>query len=876
MIFGKQGDGMDFDAFKKDVNAAAEPLVEAVKNYDPNKKKRSNYKTATADLPHEAGLFFSAAAEALGKKNFNPTNSEEENDSSTVGDKLKGLRLDKVADNATKTVKDAKLDKKLGKVTDNIGSTVKDAKLDKKLGGAVDTVSTAFLGAANAAGNTVKDAKLDKKFGELTGNVGNAVKDAKLDKKFGDFTSNASSTFKDAKLDKKLGDVAHSLSDSVKDARLDKKLAGIGVAAAPLATTVADGASSLVDGVSHFVKDNKLDKKASDAIETAGDALTAATDWAGDAFKGAKLDKKLGDTGKRANKALEDAHLPELFFGAANSIPGVNVGNPKKAAKAFRKQRAQALKAVSAQQKELGKVLSQSQKDAGKYIKARQKDIDSGKIRVPFVEPKKQSSPWGSLGLVLGGAGLAYGGLAANNARIWSATPPLESKLPGTSNYYRSRQGLVFYKQAGEGKDKQAPVVFVHGIGAGNHSYEWMQNFGPISEQYKSYAYDLLGFGNSDKPELRYTAEVYIKQLTEFLDDVVGQPAYVIASSLGAAYAVQVAYRRPELIKKLVLVSPTGSNPKRGGKDKVQVLPEFTYFLLRAPVLGKAIYSSVASQSGIRSFMENQMLYDKSLVRDEMVQQYHTAAHQPGAHYAPPSFFTGLLNAEIGQTLAKLNKPVLMFFGKESQITPPHEAEALKRQNPTARLEMVDRTRLLVQWERAEEINRMALEFLAQPDQEVSATTLKPSSTTGVGLGETGSTERTAEPKADKGSEVLEQVKKTSGALADELKELVNEPGQKVEQVKEAAEKLTQAQKTETKGQSKSKNQEPTEAVAHFTQQAGAEDVEAATEASSDRDLAKELREHREAFIGDSESGAALLEDKDGNNVDERRMGPLG
>ena len=63
--------------------------------------------------------------------------------------------------------------------------------------------------------------------------------------------------------------------------------------------------------------------------------------------------------------------------------------------------------------------------------------------------------------------------------RIWSAIPPLESKLPGENKYFRSRQGIVFYKESGDG---ETPVVFIHGIGAGNTSYEWSQNFGAISD----------------------------------------------------------------------------------------------------------------------------------------------------------------------------------------------------------------------------------------------------------------------------------------------------------------------------------------------------------------------------------------------------------
>ena len=955
MIFGKNNEeSFDFDSFKKDVNAAAEPLVEAVRKYEPNKKKRASYKSPVADLPESAGMFFQAAADTLDKLKTNNTNGATDvrldkfgqtaQEAKEQASQKTGWLLGKASDatdNAGKSIKDAKLDKKMAKLGDNVTGSIKDAKLDKKLSGLTDSVT-----------GSIKDAKLDKKLGNLSDNVTGSIKDAKLDKKFGDLANNVSGTVKDAKLDKKLAKFGDNVTSTVKDARLDQKasdFAGtVGDTVAPIAATVADTVSTVagnaLDAVSNFIKDNQLDKKAADAASSAGTTLSDATDRAGKAIKDAKLDKKLAD-----------AQLPEKFFTAANIIPGVTIKNPKKAAKQFRKARAEAFKTAKKQQRDLsktlmarqkdaskllsatqqdaGKILASGQKDAQKYVQDRQKDLQKVNLSNPLVQTKKKASPWGRTGLYLAGAGLTYGGLAANNARIWNAIPPLESKLTGESRYYNSRQGLVFYKEAGQEQPDKTPVVFVHGIGAGNHSYEWLHNFEAFSKQHKVYAYDLLGFGNSAKPNIKYTAEVYIKQLTEFLDEVVGQPAYVVGSSLSAAYAVQVAYRRPELVKKLLLVSPTGIN-KEAGKSGVQLLPSIAYSLLRLPVLGKAIYSLIAGEADIRHFAEEQMFHDKSLVTDDLVKQYHTAGHQPGSEFAPPSFFTGLLDAEIGQTLGKLDKPVIMFFGKQSKITPIWEAEALKKQNPQAQLEEVDNARLLVQWEQAEKFNWLGLEFLSKPDAPT-----KPADATtkaGVGLGQTGTTTRTVAAQPDKTQKATDTVKEAAKNGTDTVKEAAKNATDTVKQtaadtgdkIKEAADKLAdefkadakaadnavqdrmgkEAQQTDLKQaqaitQDQPKIQSPTpttvqsngqpqtqapqigngdlaQNTSHFNQQAGAsktqtaETMDAAVEYPGDHDLKKELRQHRETFIGDNESGAALVEDKDNNGVDDRRMGP--
>ena len=367
---------------------------------------------------------------------------------------------------------------------DQANSQVKDLKLDKKASDLADTVTGSKFGdVAGVVGGVLLSA---------AASVGDTVKDARLDKKASDFADTVSGAVKDAQLDKRFGAAVDTVSGAVKDAQLDKRLADFGDTAGPVVANVAETAgnfaATVAENVGNFIKDNKLDKKAAGAAgnvaDNANQLLSLAGDKAAQTLKDAKLDKKIAS-----------AQLPEKMFEYANFIPGVTVSNPKKAAKQFRKTRKKVLKAAGKQQKEFGKALNTRQaqaskmlqaksKDAQKFIDARRKDIETGKITVPFYEPpKKKGFNWGRAGLIVGGVGAVAGGLALNNARIWSAIPPLESKLPGENRYFRSRQGIVFYKETGQAEEGNLPVVFVHGIGAGNSSYEWRQNIEPIAER---------------------------------------------------------------------------------------------------------------------------------------------------------------------------------------------------------------------------------------------------------------------------------------------------------------------------------------------------------------------------------------------------------
>lgn len=646
-----------------------------------------------------------------------------------VGKSIKDAKLDKKLDkarhNIEKSVKDAKLDKKLGKAVkdvkldkkfdkvrsnlahsvqdleadkkaagllatvgatfeslgDNLSETIKDAKLDKKLADVTENIGQTLENVGETLGDFIKDAHLDKKLADVTENVSDFIKDAHLDKKLAGVSSNVEQALKDAKLDKKLAYVTENIGDAIKDAKLDKKLADV-------SGTLGETFDSLTSNIEHAIKDAKLDKKLAGVSDTLGETFGTITGGVEHAIKDAKLDKKLADASDSARQGVA------------------------KLGKDFKKNQAKALKEAKKQQRKLGK-------EAGKLFEEQRDNLLNAANTLPFVNiepPKKKSHTLRNIALGAGVTGAVVGGLAARNSQVWNNVQPLESKLPGENRYFRSRRGIVFYKEAGT--NDESPVVFVHGIGAGNHSYEWLQNFETFSKEHKVYAFDLLGFGNSERRDIVYTAELYIEQLMDFLEEVVKKPAHIVASSLAGAYAIQVAYRRPELISKLVLMSPTGIN-REGGKQKVGFLPEPAYNLLRLPVLDKTLYDLAASQNGIRSFMQEQMFFDKSEAKPDMIEQYHTAAHQPGAQYAPASFFTGKLDASL-QEVSKIKQPILAIAGKYSRITDQQEIEAFRKLRSDIRVEILDQARLSVNWERAQQFNRLALDFLneTRPEDE--------------------------------------------------------------------------------------------------------------------------------------------------------------
>jgi pimeloyl-ACP methyl ester carboxylesterase len=321
--------------------------------------------------------------------------------------------------------------------------------------------------------------------------------------------------------------------------------------------------------------------------------------------------------------------------------------------------------------------------------------------------------------LLAGGAGVAA--LAAVNAAIQrSASEPDESALGGDARFYDWKHGRVFYKTAGT-EHAGPPLVFVHGVGAGASSFMWRKNFDELARDFRVYAFDLLGFGFSDKPATAsYSADLYVELITDFLRDVSGHPANLIASSLGAAYAIRVADEHPELVKALILNAPTGADTlnRRPGMAGAAF-----YGLLQSPVLGTSFYNVMASERSIREYARNNLFYNHRRVTDRLVTNFYTTSHQPGAQHAIAAFLSGYLNTDTRAPFARLTQPLVLIWGKQDATTPMEKRTALLELNERVRLEIFDYCRMMPEQEHPEKFNTLVREaFLTtKPERSLAA-----------------------------------------------------------------------------------------------------------------------------------------------------------
>jgi pimeloyl-ACP methyl ester carboxylesterase len=223
-------------------------------------------------------------------------------------------------------------------------------------------------------------------------------------------------------------------------------------------------------------------------------------------------------------------------------------------------------------------------------------------------------------------------------------------------------------------------LVFLHGFGGGSSAYEWSKVYPAFASEYRILAPDLIGWGRSEHPARNFTIEDYLTTIREFLQQTCTGPVRVIASSLTAAFTIRVAIAHPELFKSLILTIPSGISDF--GQDYSR-----TFFaqLISIPVIDRILYTTgVATENGIRSFLEQRQFARPNRIYEEIVQAYLESAKQPNAEYAALSFVRGDLSFDLSLYIQQLTIPTAIIWGRKSQFTSPEIGHRLAQMNPQA------------------------------------------------------------------------------------------------------------------------------------------------------------------------------------------------
>jgi haloalkane dehalogenase len=241
----------------------------------------------------------------------------------------------------------------------------------------------------------------------------------------------------------------------------------------------------------------------------------------------------------------------------------------------------------------------------------------------------------------------------------------------------RSVLGSVMaYRDAGR---TNAPVaLFLHGNPTS--SYIWRHVLPHVAPVAHGIAPDLIGFGQSGKPDIAYRFEDHVRYLDAFIAEAAITSAYLIAQDWGTALAFHLAARRPEFVNGLAFMEFIRPMPTWDDFHQVPAARE-TFRKFRTPGVGEsmilegnAFVERVLPGSIVRKLSDDEMsVYRAPFPNPETRRPTWRLANELPIAGEPADVYATLERAH--ESLAASRYPKLLFVGDPGALVSPAFAE---------------------------------------------------------------------------------------------------------------------------------------------------------------------------------------------------------
>lgn len=282
----------------------------------------------------------------------------------------------------------------------------------------------------------------------------------------------------------------------------------------------------------------------------------------------------------------------------------------------------------------------------------------------------------------------------------------LDKKLfPFTSHWTEIDGNEIHYIDEGKGE----PILFVHG------TPEWSFGFrdliAKLRSNYRCIAFDMLGFGLSDKPkDADYTCVAHADRLKKLIEKLNLTKFHLVANDFGGGIGLSYAIEKPESVEKIILFNTwmwslkNDSHYSTPAKIMNTAFGRFMYLTLNFPV-------NIVMPSAYGN--------KKKLTKN--VHLHYKNALPKGDRTAGYAFSKELMNAsDWWQSLwERLNvldkKQFLIFWGMKDKFVPPSDLEKWKAKIPSAKVITFPYAGHFVQEEKPDEMANAIREFISVP-----------------------------------------------------------------------------------------------------------------------------------------------------------------
>lgn len=270
-----------------------------------------------------------------------------------------------------------------------------------------------------------------------------------------------------------------------------------------------------------------------------------------------------------------------------------------------------------------------------------------------------------------------------------------------SGHFTKLSKGSVHYEFEGQSNNK-GHVVFITGGGSGYYCFD--KNWTPVMDSgFTVLRFDFYGRGLSDRPEIEYTLDVFTDQLEELLDSLnIHDPVNLVCLSMGAMVGIDYTIKHPDRVNKLVLIDPAALNSNK--KNWMISTPVVSQMLMTMYWFPRAVEKQMSE------FHKPDAVADYA---DKLREQTQFKGFKRSMRSTWLNAMTVNQEEELYE-IGKMNKPVLLFWGKYDPLTPIKLNEHYKKAIPHLRFVEVDKAGHVSNYERPDIVNPELIRFLSE------------------------------------------------------------------------------------------------------------------------------------------------------------------
>jgi pimeloyl-ACP methyl ester carboxylesterase len=272
------------------------------------------------------------------------------------------------------------------------------------------------------------------------------------------------------------------------------------------------------------------------------------------------------------------------------------------------------------------------------------------------------------------------------------------ASAPG--QFAKLSDGYTHYELAGPPGGR----VVILAAGATVPYYIWDPTFKALVDAgFRVLRYDYYGRGFSDRPDIPFTQDLYVRQFRELLAAVhISEPFDLAGLSFGGAVITSVAARDPDRVRSLIYVDPAFRTPQ-------------SLTLLESAPRAWNVMTAILDERGWADGQLGDFLHPERF--PDWPDRYRTQLRYRGFRRARLSDLRSNVDADQRdelQAVGRSRRPVLAIWGKQDPNVPFELSASLMAVMPYARLLAVDQAGHLPQWEQPAIVQPAIVSFLRE------------------------------------------------------------------------------------------------------------------------------------------------------------------